>query len=68
VWYILGFENSSHDLLKSVLGFVATVIVAMLSWHLFESPINSLKRYFSYRIGSPETLLQVASNSGPAIV
>ncbi len=50
IWYTIGLEGSSHDLPKTFLGFVATVIVAALSWHFFEAPINSLKRRFSYRI------------------
>ena len=29
--------------------FAATIAVAALSWHLFESPINRLKRFFPYR-------------------
>ncbi len=31
------------------LGTAATLIVASLSWYLFEQPINNLKRYFSYK-------------------
>jgi peptidoglycan/LPS O-acetylase OafA/YrhL len=31
------------------LATAATLIVASLSWYLFEQPINNLKRYFSYR-------------------
>jgi peptidoglycan/LPS O-acetylase OafA/YrhL len=28
--------------------YASTVVVAALSWHLFESPINSVKKYFEY--------------------
>ena len=27
----------------------ATLIMASISWYLFEKPINNLKRYFSYK-------------------
>ena len=31
-----------------LLALVTTIIAAMLSWHLFEGPINSLKSRFPY--------------------
>jgi len=30
-------------------GLIMTLLVSMLSWHLFEGPINAQKRHFSYR-------------------
>ncbi len=38
--------NSS--LLASVLIGGVTICLAAFSWHLFERPINNLKRYFKY--------------------
>lgn len=32
-----------------VVAFVISIAVAMVSWHLFEKPINNLKRFFPYR-------------------
>ncbi len=34
--------------IQSVFNTVATLVVAMLSWHLIEKPINDKKRYFGY--------------------
>jgi len=31
---------------------VISVIIASLSWHLFELPINALKQWFPYRLMS----------------
>lgn len=47
---MLCLEGLSHDLLKTFLGFVTTVIVVAVSWHFFEGPIKFAKRSFSYRI------------------
>jgi peptidoglycan/LPS O-acetylase OafA/YrhL len=33
----------------AVPSFFLTVALAALSWHLYESPINNLKRFFPYR-------------------
>jgi peptidoglycan/LPS O-acetylase OafA/YrhL len=35
--------------LHAVLAFLICVAIAALSWHLYESPINNLKRFFAYR-------------------
>lgn len=32
-----------------MLYFISTVAAASLSWHLFESPLNNLKKYFEYK-------------------
>jgi len=51
-WYIpgtFGYDFGSHtanNLVSTVTWSTATILVAALSWHLFESPINNLKRYF----------------------
>jgi len=42
-----------HIVPHSLVLLVATVVVASLSWHFFESPINRLKRLFPYRM--PQT-------------
>jgi peptidoglycan/LPS O-acetylase OafA/YrhL len=39
----------------SAVFFVVTLAVAALSWHLFERPINQLKRLFPYRETRPES-------------
>jgi peptidoglycan/LPS O-acetylase OafA/YrhL len=44
---------------SSLLGLVASALVAMVSWHAFERPINDLKRHFPYRAasaGKPATI------------
>ena len=45
---LFGARYSAHGWLD--FGFVtaATIIMASLSWYLFEQPISSLKRYFAY--------------------
>jgi peptidoglycan/LPS O-acetylase OafA/YrhL len=34
---------------RFALAGAATLAVAVISWHLFERPINDLKRHFPYR-------------------
>lgn len=53
-WLILLYGSSWLSRLTSVVPhaavfLIATVIVSALSWHLFECPINRLKRWFPYR-------------------
>ena len=47
----------------SVVFFAVTLVVAALSWHLFERPINQLKRLFPYREAGTESSMdpQVAA-------
>ncbi|GAX42591.1 acyltransferase [Tolypothrix sp. NIES-4075] len=44
-----GFTYPAWGWNKFVLSTVATLIVAVLSWHFFEKPINALKRNFEYK-------------------
>ena len=46
-------------------GLAITIGVAMLSWHLFEKPINDLKRYFVY-VGKPKVARQPSADSATA--
>jgi len=43
----------------SVVLLVATIALAALSWHLFERPINQLKRLFPYRANGPDPRVDV---------
>jgi peptidoglycan/LPS O-acetylase OafA/YrhL len=44
-----------------------TIALAALSWHLFEKPINDLKRYFPYRprMAPPSTTAVPRATAGP---
>jgi peptidoglycan/LPS O-acetylase OafA/YrhL len=53
-----------HGGARFVIGTVATVGIASVSWHLFERPINRLKRYLPY--GSPATSKAVTGGEAPA--
>jgi peptidoglycan/LPS O-acetylase OafA/YrhL len=45
-----GTEYSKTSLLHFILSIVVTLLIASLSWHLIEQPINNLKRYFKYSL------------------
>jgi peptidoglycan/LPS O-acetylase OafA/YrhL len=38
---------------------LATIALAALPWHLFERPINQLKRLFPYRANGPNPRVEV---------
>ncbi|MEO8354719.1 MAG: acyltransferase [Chloroflexota bacterium] len=44
----LGFKLQTPGPLNFILASALTIAVASISWHLFEYPINNLKRYFQY--------------------
>jgi peptidoglycan/LPS O-acetylase OafA/YrhL len=50
IWYLLKFDYFVHSLHRTGIALVVTVGVAAISWHFFESPINSMKQHFSYRV------------------
>jgi peptidoglycan/LPS O-acetylase OafA/YrhL len=56
VWYLMGFDWTVHSLHRTFFGLVVTLAVATVSWHFFESPINSAKRHFSYRVVPKEVV------------
>jgi peptidoglycan/LPS O-acetylase OafA/YrhL len=63
-----GFKNNQLTgfpfwLLFNVLSVVIPVIMALISWNLFENPILNLKRYFEYQVESKKISPQSAENS-----
>lgn len=46
--WLFGANYSAHGWLDFGLVTAVTIVLASLSWYLFEQPISSLKRYFSY--------------------
>jgi peptidoglycan/LPS O-acetylase OafA/YrhL len=52
---------------QSVVFLLATLVVAAISWHFFESPINRLKRLFPYRCAErdPQSEIQLSALTGP---
>jgi peptidoglycan/LPS O-acetylase OafA/YrhL len=46
-----GYENSGF--VNFLVTAIVTFGIAALSWHLFERPINGLKRHFRYEIATP---------------
>ena len=46
-------ENGIGMVPLFVICMTLTVLAAIVSWHVYESPINNLKRYFTYRKPSP---------------
>ena len=57
----LGMEATSFAgrLVDFIVFSAVTIVLSALSWHLFESPLNDLKRYFPYRqVVAPTPALQ----------
>lgn len=62
--FCMNFDlNMPGWLLEFVLKIVLTFVGAAMSWHFFEAPINSLKRYFPYtkNVGPKEKSQQLRS-------
>ncbi len=43
-----GYEIQDLSRTNFVLSGLVTIVIASISWHLFEQPINNLKRHFQY--------------------
>jgi peptidoglycan/LPS O-acetylase OafA/YrhL len=56
IFSLFGAKYPGLGWLNLMYATVATLIIASLSWYLFEQPINNLKRYFSYRSGRGKSL------------
>jgi peptidoglycan/LPS O-acetylase OafA/YrhL len=55
-WWMLYYAHvEPGELGRAMVYTTATVVVASLSWHFFERPINDLKRFFPYRRRAPTT-------------
>jgi peptidoglycan/LPS O-acetylase OafA/YrhL len=50
----LGSQFPDAGLEQLIMGGTITVLIAALSWHFFEAPINRLKRFFPYRARAPQ--------------
>ena len=50
LWKMASPWLGDHYLAKFGLFFLVTILIASLSWYLFEKPINQLKEYFGYRL------------------
>jgi peptidoglycan/LPS O-acetylase OafA/YrhL len=53
-----GYENSGF--VNFLVTAIVTFGIAALSWHLFERPINGLKRHFRYEIATPVSAAEPA--------
>jgi len=54
----------TYNLTNAWVGLAITLVVAMLSWHLFEKPINNLKNRFAY--GKKRAVQQLAAKPATA--
>lgn len=47
-FHVLGLSEYSKQIVIAIFSTVATIILASISWHFLEKPINDLKRFFQY--------------------
>lgn len=63
--YLFSLADLDFDLLpvpvQVILDCAATILLATLSWYAFESPLNGLKRYFTYEKRLPHVPLEHAA-------
>jgi peptidoglycan/LPS O-acetylase OafA/YrhL len=52
IFTMLGARYPGQGWMNFTLATLATLVVATVSWYLFEQPINNLKRYFAYSNGA----------------
>lgn len=61
----VGLAFPAHGAMRFALAAPVTVAVAAASWHLFERPINQLKRYFPYSRHRIDRHPTVAADGAP---
>jgi peptidoglycan/LPS O-acetylase OafA/YrhL len=64
----IGFDLKQPGWLNLLLVIITTTMIASLSWHLLEQPINNLKRHFGYgpRVAKGEVTFPPAETEAPA--
>ena len=48
LYEVLGLTQLENPVVNAIILITTTILVASLSWHLFEKPINGLKKHFPY--------------------
>ncbi|GJL49512.1 MAG: acyltransferase [Nitrospirales bacterium] len=62
LYEVWGITQTEHVLVNMVMLMISTILVASLSWHVLEKPINRLKKYFPYPEATPQVHKSPASN------
>ena len=63
LYEVLGLRQPENLVLNAILLMTTTLIVASLSWHFFEMPINGLKKHFPY----PGLIPKAQKGPGPKV-
>jgi len=56
------FTQPENILVSAIILMISTILVASLSWHFLEKPVNGLKKYFPYPGATPKAHKNPASN------